>query len=907
MGASSRRLWIGVSVVLVFAPVFAACSGKTTSNAGSPMADTNGTDASSAADAPSGNPNPNLTEDGATPKATSVVSIQLPAPPVTKIDVLFDIDNSASMGDKQEYLSQAIPGLISRLVTPNCVDGAQPPNVNGTVVNGACPAGFQPEFPPVTDLHLGVVTSSLGSRLSDTGVQNGVIGPTPAGYVLCDPNAFSLEYPTLSAHNDDRGELITRSLVNNTEGTVADATPAGYLYWSPSGVSTDPAPAVTSATTLEEDFGALVQGAGIYGCGIESQLESWYRFLIQPDPYDSLVLNANGTSGLVMAGWSGVDATILQERHDFLRPDSVVVVVVLSDENDSEIDVRSLGGTGYLFMHEDFTPPHGTSACATNPDSVECINCGSGSTDPNCTANNGTYTAPNDWGFDPNLRHVHMLQKYGVDPQYPIGRYYLGLTSTVVPDRNGEYPVTNGVVAANYVGCLSNSSTPSSCVPNCTNPLFATSLPDKSSPLDSEHLCNLPIGPRSNQKSNVFFAHIGGVPNQLLHYDPTDLSKSQLSQADWVRILGRGAANYTGGGATPLTHDYTGIDPHMIESYQDRTTLNPSFAVDTSLTNVAPSSGAPAAPDPVSGREWVTDQPAPGAGVDAQGLQVGHVLPVDRQYACTFKLPTPRDCTQLANANSCDCPADATGLTPAEIPPLCDPNNPTSQIYAKAYPTIRELTLAKLMGPQGIVSSLCPIDTQVPTGSAYDPNYGYNPAVEVVIDRLKPALNAACFPTKLTTASTGAVACQVLVELPPSAGGTCMNPSCNSAIGLFGPGVATNSATNPPLDQASLNEICDTLETQYVQGGGAPGAEGDPALQSVCMLYQLTPSDPNGATEFPGGGCASYTAPGTTDPGGGGGWCYVSGSAAGTCTQAIEFSQGARPANSLAFLECSGQ
>ncbi len=41
---------------------------------------------------------------------------------IDKVDILFDIDNSASMGDKQAYLSKAIPDLLTRLVQPNCVD-----------------------------------------------------------------------------------------------------------------------------------------------------------------------------------------------------------------------------------------------------------------------------------------------------------------------------------------------------------------------------------------------------------------------------------------------------------------------------------------------------------------------------------------------------------------------------------------------------------------------------------------------------------------------------------------------------------------------------------------------------------------------------------------------------------------
>src|SRR5258708_3323593 len=41
---------------------------------------------------------------------------------VDKLDVLLMIDNSASMGDKQDYLAAAVPDLVARLVTPNCVD-----------------------------------------------------------------------------------------------------------------------------------------------------------------------------------------------------------------------------------------------------------------------------------------------------------------------------------------------------------------------------------------------------------------------------------------------------------------------------------------------------------------------------------------------------------------------------------------------------------------------------------------------------------------------------------------------------------------------------------------------------------------------------------------------------------------
>src|SRR5688500_18126699 len=40
---------------------------------------------------------------------------------IDKIDVLFVVDNSSGMADKQALLSQAVPGLVERLVNPDCV------------------------------------------------------------------------------------------------------------------------------------------------------------------------------------------------------------------------------------------------------------------------------------------------------------------------------------------------------------------------------------------------------------------------------------------------------------------------------------------------------------------------------------------------------------------------------------------------------------------------------------------------------------------------------------------------------------------------------------------------------------------------------------------------------------------
>jgi hypothetical protein len=231
-----------------------------------------------------------------------------------------------------------------------------------------------------------------------------------------------------------------------------------------------------------------------------------------------------------------------------------------------------------------------------------------------------------------------------------------------------------------------------------------------------------------------------------------------------VRILGQGPAAFTGAGGT-MSYDYTGIDPHMIESMTPRNqsglpnslpapASNPAVST---LSGPLPGTGAdPLRPDAINGREWTTNTGT-------------HSLPVDREYACIFQLPlsSQRDCAALTadsvEGNSCECvpggqwgsggaPA-ATGNSPDETSPLCSTTSTdgtitsavsdyTVQTYAKVYPTTRELMLANMLGAQGVVSSMCPIHTQ-DNAAGNDPLYGYRPAMDTLVNRMKSALPAA--------------------------------------------------------------------------------------------------------------------------------------------------------------------
>ena len=217
---------------------------------------------------------------------------------VDKIDVLFVIDNSASMGDKQQYLSQAVPDLITRLVTPNCVDPASSTIYGSSDASGSCAQyapGAQIEFPPVHDMHVGIVSTSLGERGGD---QCPGAGESPT---VTTPSGNTVNY-----HYDDRGELVARA--GDTVTPLPTPAKENFLAWfprpTPPTMASRPAQARRrqgNANQFGSDFEDLVSGVGVYGCGIESQLESWYRFL-HPVPRPVRPDRRTERSGVVAGG-----------------------------------------------------------------------------------------------------------------------------------------------------------------------------------------------------------------------------------------------------------------------------------------------------------------------------------------------------------------------------------------------------------------------------------------------------------------------------------------------------------------------------------------------------------------------------------------------------------------------------
>jgi hypothetical protein len=193
-------------------------------------------------------------------------------------------------------------------------------------------------------------------------------------------------------------------------------------------------------------------------------------------------------------------------------------------------------------------------------------------------------------------------------------------------------------------------------------------------------------------------------------------------------------------------------------------------------------------PDPRSGMNPITMEPlAPATSMNPQANKInGHEQANmgnrDLQYACIFPLGTPLVCDDAAKMadKGCDCFDEDKVYNR----PLCQPPGGgapgINQNYAKAYPGTRHLQVLKEFKDNSIVASICPkiVDDKK------KPDYGYNPAVKAIIDRLKEALKGKCLPRPLVPADEaqdglqpGQVPCKVIEAVLPQNGGGCSCPS----------------------------------------------------------------------------------------------------------------------------------
>jgi hypothetical protein len=734
---------------------------------------------------------------------------------VSKIDLLLMIDNSASMSDKQAILRRAVPDLVGRLVNPVCIDaagnrGATPPP------GAACPAGQSREFNAIEDINVGIISSSLG----DAGAESVCAGPGAREMV---PDGLDL------AH-------LMGSLAR---GRQAGANPQGFLEWRAG--TTDP-------QAFSESFERLVASVGENGCGWEASLESWYRFLVDPFPYRELVrvrcpssdseeLNcvqpATDAAGRLLR-----DETLLEQRRAFLRPDSLVAVIMLSDENDCSIQV---GGSSWLVADPSRRMYRGSSACDADPNAKCCYRCGGSvpegcAADPICTSDTAEDAVDHrlprqDDGS--NLRCFEQKRRFGVDLLYPTARYVNALTQRELcwnaPDLSLD-------------GCAADD--------RVVNPLYA----------------------EGRDPALVFLGGIVGVPWQNIASDVDGNSRAlsdpttqlrfktfeQLNADDtWSKILGSPGASWqpasVGRPERAAVPRVLPENPLMIESQFPRPGVESG--------NV------------INGRDYDT----------GQGRAMG--VPNDLQYACIFPLPTPRVCSTA----DCDCSSGAFDR------PLCEQRpgegNPgTTQYWSKAYPGLRQLQVLRDFGKNSIVASICARNVDVEAR----PDFGYRPAVDAIVDRLKERLGDRCLPRGLLADDDGSVPC-TLVETVPRPAGAC---ECDERIARVSPNARVGALVREEL----------------ARDPARPCSADDPGCNRACLceVLQVQDANPN-PTE------ALRSCREDENTSGIEGWCYVAdtstqqiGSSAlvaecpPTQRQILRFVGGGLGDNTTTFVACKG-
>ena len=494
----------------------------------------------------------------------------------------------------------------------------------------------------------------------------------------------------------------------------------------------------------------MIAAIGEHGCGYEASLESWYRFLVDPEPPASvtqvgnlnvrsskLTINADGSAGPCL----GCDDALLAQRKAFLRPDSLVAIVMLSDENDCSIRDDSagwlVGSSGRL--------ARATSQCDTNPNDPCCRYCGRSEPNgppPGCSALADDAACKNPWdeAHDSlNLRCYDQRRRFGFDLLYETSRYVDALTKPTLPLQ----------------------SSPGKFV---KNPLF-----------DGGASGRAPRDP-----SLVFLAGIVGVPWQDIA-DDASLTGAGLHLPD-SEGADRAAAVGVRCSAIPA--------PRLRYRRAIRSWSRRPMCVRVRTPSPAyrsqPSTSMNPRENPINGHE----QNIPDLD--------------DLQYACTFPLKTPKVCGD-ADWPSCDCApkkGDSSAVVRANSP-LCQGGATiNTQTFAKAYPGTRQLSVLQGVGENAIVASICPkvIAAADPMNPSADPNYGYNPAVSAILTRLKIELAGKCLPRKLEADDQGRVPCRV-VEAQKE------KQACNCAADGRAE-VASDDIRNSVRAQLSLTEQC---------------------------------------------------------------------------------------------------
>jgi hypothetical protein len=272
----------------------------------------------------------------------SNAKLDVPQSGVDKVDLLFVIDNSGSMAEEQVKLGQQLPRLV-RVLTSGDRDGT--PNENG-----------QPDFTPVSSLHLGVVSSDLGVN-----AQTGVRGCGDESYLANEQDTVATNTLARKPRGDE-GRLLHSTDValagvnTRVQGQVVRAIEARQEC---AGVQVNRFLEFERGQNPEEiaqKFSCIAE-LGVNGCGYEQQLESMWR---------ALAPSTNNT----FSGMGGGQGAPGGYNAGFVRDDAVLVVILVSDEEDCSSPDTS---RDTLYAKTAARDPASNVLCTRNPNALHPV------------------------------------------------------------------------------------------------------------------------------------------------------------------------------------------------------------------------------------------------------------------------------------------------------------------------------------------------------------------------------------------------------------------------------------------------------------------------------------------------------------------------------------------------------
>jgi hypothetical protein len=233
-------------------------------------------------------------------RTQSGVSEEVRNEAIDKVDLLLEVDNSGSMRENQANIMQQFGLMINTLTNPPCRSRSNP---------AAPPHTCDPNnmddvraYPAVKDLHVGVISSDLGTpgssvpgcANSDLG-DDGLLNPIRYGQALAD------HLPWMPRRGDPAPPGFRPA-----DCTNRDQFPSFITFTS----------GVTDPAMFEHDFKC---NAGLYvnGCGLEQQLEAVWRALVWHDPRERAGNN--------------------DPNRGFIRDDALLAIVLLTDEEDGSV------------------------------------------------------------------------------------------------------------------------------------------------------------------------------------------------------------------------------------------------------------------------------------------------------------------------------------------------------------------------------------------------------------------------------------------------------------------------------------------------------------------------------------------------------------------------------------------